>query len=203
MLQSGATRYHPVMSTSPVAPIERDIAPAPAPPKRINVKLIAAGGGAALLIAALVTCGTFTHASSTPAKSGGVAEASKVANKAAAPVATAPAETKPVPSHDVTPSASWIPLYPGTTPEITSSAKTPDSDQNISTFKTADTPPKVVSYFQDQLTKSGFTIKAASSGEDNGSLMADDGAGKRSLVLHVNAVPGAGSEARLVTTEKK
>lgn len=189
-------------TTSPVAPVEPEIAPAPAPPKKINVKLICAGSGAALLIWVLVTCGAFGRASSTPAKPVGVD-----VSKAAQPVVTTPAEPKLAPvqlSNDAAPAAaSWIPLYPGTAPEITSSAKTPESDQNISTFKTADAPPKVVSYFQDQLTKSGFNIKAASSGEDNGSLMAEDGARKRSLVLSVNAVPGAGSEARLVTIEKK
>jgi hypothetical protein len=198
-------------TTSPVAPVEPEIAPAPESPenipnKKINIKLICAGAGAALLIGVLVTCGAFGRAS-TPAKPAGVTQANKDANKAAAPVATAPAETNPAPaqvSNDAAPAAaSWIPVYPGTKPEITSSANTPENDQNISTFKTGDAPPKVISYFQEQLTKSGFNIKSASSGEDNGSLLAEDGARKRSLVLSVNAVPGAGTEARLVTIEKK
>ncbi len=187
------------MGTAPVAPVEPEIAPAPPSPKKINVKLIWAGGGAVLLIAVLVTCSTFTSANSNAAKPAGVADA----NKAAKPAVTAAPETK-APAQPSGPApVSWIPAYPGTTPEITSAAQTPESDQNISTFKTADAPPKVISYFQNQLISSGFTIKAASSGEDNGSLLAEDGARKRSLVLSVNAVPGAGSEARLVTTEKK
>jgi hypothetical protein len=186
------------MSTTPVAPLEPELVPAPASPKKINVKLIAAGGACVLLIGVLITCGAFTSASSTPAKPASAPDAK--------PAVTALAETRPIPaqpSHDMTPAPSWIPVYPDSKPEITSAAKTPESDQNISTFKTADAPPKVVSYFQDQLTKSGFNIKAASSGEDNGSLMAEDGARKRSLVLNVNTVSGTGSEARLVTTEKK
>jgi hypothetical protein len=192
------------MSTIPVAPLEPEIAPAPAPsPKKINVKLILGGGGAVLLIGLLVTCSTFTSANSNATKPAGVA----TTNKDAKPVVTAPAETTAAPTQASVPAAaSWIPLYPGTTPEITSSAQTPESDQNISTFKTPDTPPKVVSYFQSQLISSGFTIKSASSGEDNGSLMAEDGLRKRSLVLSVNlnTAPGAaGSEARLVTIEKK
>jgi hypothetical protein len=148
-----------------------------------------------------VTCSMFTGASSTAAKS------AANTNNAAKPVVTASAETQPAPTQPSSPAAAtWIPLYPGTTPEITSSAQTPENDQSISTFKTPDAPPKVILYFQDQLTKSGFNIKSASSGEDNGSLLAEDGARKRSLVLTVNlnAAPGGtGSEARLVTTEKK
>jgi hypothetical protein len=186
-------------TTSPVAPVEPEIAPVPAPPKKINVKLIWAGGTALLLIAVLATCSTFTSTTSNASKPAGVANANKDAK-----VVTAAPETKAASAQPSSPAAaSWIPVYPGTTPEITSSAQTPENDQNISTFKTADAPPKVISYFQNQLISSGLTIRAASSGEDTGSLMAEDASRKRSLVLSVNAVPGAGSEARLVTTEKK
>lgn len=191
------------MSTTPVAPVEPELAPAPPSPKKLNVKLIAAGGACVLLIGVLITCGAFGRASSTPAKSASVvSEPNKDTNNDANNAAK-PAQ----PTNGAPPAAAgWIPAYPGTTPEITSSAKTPESDQNISTFKTADAPPKVISYFQEQLTKAGFDIKSASSGEDNGSLMAEDGARKRSLVLSVNlntAPGGTGAEARLVTTEKK
>jgi len=195
------------MSTSPVGPVEPELDPAAPSPKKTNpkanVKLIWAGGGAVLLIAVLVTCNAFTISNTNAAKPVGVVDS----NKDAKPVLAAPAESKPAPTQPSGPAAaSWIPVYPGTTPAITSSAQTPESDQNISTFKTSDAPPKVVSYFQNQLIASGFNIKAASSGEDNGSLLAEDGARKRSLVLSVNlnTVPGGtGSEARLVTIEKK
>lgn len=206
MLRARPGGYYCGMGTSPVAPLEPEIAPAPAAPKKINVKLIWAGGAAVLLIAVLVTCSTFTSANSNAAKPAGVAGPNKDASKAANPTVTTAPETKPPAQPSSPAAASWIPVYPGTTPEITSSAQTPESDQNISTFKTTDAPPKVVSYFQNQLIASGFNIKAASSGEDNGSLLAEDGARKRSLVLSVNlntAPGGTGSEARLVTTEKK
>jgi hypothetical protein len=196
------------MSTLPVAPVgpvEPEIEPAPIAPKKTNFKLIGAGAAAVLLIGILVTCSAFSSTSSTAAKSIAITDP----NNAAKPVVASAPETRPgpaQPSQDAPAAANWIPLYPGSKPEITSSAQTPENDQRIWTFKTTDAPPKVVSYFQNQLTSSGFNIKAASSGEDNGSLMAEDGARKRSLVLNVNlnTAPGAtGAEARLVTIEKK
>jgi hypothetical protein len=204
--------YYGGMGTSPVAPLEPEIAPVPAAPKKIDVKLIWAGGAVVLLIAVLVTCGTFTSANSNAAKPAGVVseankDASKNASKAATPAVAAAPETNPAPAQPSIPAAaSWIPVYPDSKPDITSSAQTPENDQKIWTFKTPDAPPKVVSYFQNQLMSSGFNIKAASSGEDNGSLLAEDGARKRSLVFNVNlntAPGGTGSEARLVTMEKK
>jgi hypothetical protein len=168
--------------------------------KKSPPKLLWAGGCGVVLIAVLVTWGTFSSTSaSTPAKPAAVPDVP--------PVIATVAETKTVPvppSNNVYGAASWIPIYPGSAPEITSSAQTPENDQNVSTFKTGDTPAKVIPYFQDQLKSSGFSIKSASSGEENGSLQAEDGLKKRTLVLGVNALPdGAGADARLVTNEKK
>jgi hypothetical protein len=174
--------------------------------KKSPAKLMWVGGCGVLIIAVLVTWGTFSRTSaSAPVK--------PIAAPDLPPVAATVAEAKPVPAAptdrvngaaSVYGAASWIPVYPGSAPEITSSAQTPENDQNVSTFKTGDTPAKVISYFQDQLKSSGFNIKSASSGEESGSLQAEDGLKKRTLVLGVNALPdGAGADARLVTNEKK
>ncbi len=133
------------------------------------------------------------------------------ANASSEKQVVAAVQTKPVamPAPVATPaisgvSASWIPEYPGTVPEVISSVQTPEGEQNVSRFKSDDGPPKVVSYFQDQLKREGFNIRAASSGQDSGSLQAEDGSRNRSLVLSVNVVPeGKGISARVVTVEKQ
>jgi hypothetical protein len=163
------------------------------------------GGCGVLIIAVLVTWGTFSRTSaSAPVKPTVVADVPPVvATVAEAKPVPAPPSNNP-PSKSVYGAASWIPIYPGSAPEITSSAQTPENDQNVSTFKTGDTPAKVILYFQEQLKSSGFNIKSASSGEENGSLQAEDGLKRRTLVLGVNAsADGTGAEARLVTNEKK
>jgi len=189
------------MKTKPSAPIEPDVAPETAAPKKTNPKLMwASGAGVVAIAAVLVTCGTFSSTSGSVPPKAAIAPETK-------PVVTTVAETKPAPvpvTNGVYGTAVWIPIYPGSTPEITSTAQTPESDQYLSTFKTTDAPTKVVSYFQDQLTSAGFSIKAASSGEENGSLQAEDGLKKRTLVLNVNTMADTkGSDARLVTIEKK
>ena len=168
--------------------------------KRNHVKFIWTGGLGTLFIGVLLAVAMFTSTNANgPAKSASVRDEK--------PIAATAAETKPAasqPSNEGGGAAGWIPVYPGSTPEITSSAQTPESDQNVATFKTADAPPKVVLYFQNQLKSSGFNIKAASSGEASGALQAEDGSKKRSLVLNVNALPDEkGASARVVTVEKR
>jgi hypothetical protein len=96
----------------------------------------------------------------------------------------------------------WVPVYPGSAPEVASSAQTPDGDQRVSTFKTSDGPPKVISYFQDQLRSQAFNVTMASSGEQAGMLQAQDTEKKRSIIVSVNA-SADGTQARVVTVERK
>jgi hypothetical protein len=109
------------------------------------------------------------------------------------PVAEQPATTLPV----------WMPVYPATTPEIVSSAVSPEGDkETIMTFKSEDKPSAIVHYYQAQLQENGFKIEAASSGEPGGSIQAHDAEQKRMLVLSVNAGE-TGTVSRVVTVQKK
>ena len=100
-------------------------------------------------------------------------------------------------------SPAWFPVYPGSTPENTSSVQTPDGDQNVFTFKTNDAPDKVISYYQSQLKSAGFNVTLASSGEQGGIFQAEDGSRKRTVIVNVDTPPGEGTRARVVTAEKK
>jgi hypothetical protein len=97
---------------------------------------------------------------------------------------------------------AWVPLYPDSTPENTSSAQTPQGDTSIFTFKTKDASDKVIAYFQDKLKAAGFTVTMASSGEQSGMVQAEDGDKKRSLLVSANS-SSEGTQARVVASEKK
>jgi hypothetical protein len=97
----------------------------------------------------------------------------------------------------------WMPVYPATTPEISSSVVTPEGDkETIATFKSDDKPTEIVQFYQTKLQESGFKIEVASSGDQGGMIQAQDGDRKRMLILNVN--PGeTGTMSRVVTVQKK
>ncbi len=97
---------------------------------------------------------------------------------------------------------AWVPVYPGSTPEGTYSAQTNDGDQNTFTFKTRDAAPKVISYYQDHLKSSGFTVTLLSSGDQGGMLQGADDAKKRSVVVTVGS-SSEGTQASVMAVEKK
>lgn len=97
---------------------------------------------------------------------------------------------------------AWMPVYPGSTPENTSSVQTPDGSESIFTFTTADSAPRVISYFQNQLRSSGFNVGLASSGEQGGMVQAEDGSKKHSIILNVDS-SGDATKVREVVVEKK
>jgi hypothetical protein len=97
----------------------------------------------------------------------------------------------------------WMPVYPATTPEIVSSAVTPEGDkETIAKFKSQDKPPAIVHFFQTKLQESGFNIEVASSGEQSGMIQAKDAEKKRMLILHVGP-DETGTLSRVVTVQKK
>jgi hypothetical protein len=109
------------------------------------------------------------------------------------PAAEQPATTLP----------GWMPVYPATTPEVVSSAVSPEGDkETIMTFKSGDKPSAIVHFYQAKLEESGFKIEAASSGEPGGTIQAHDVEQKRMLVLSVNAGE-TGTVSRVVTVQKK
>jgi len=98
---------------------------------------------------------------------------------------------------------SWMPVYPGTAPEIVSSSVSPEGDkQTIAKFKSADNPTEIVRFYQAKLQESGFKIETASSGAPGGMIQAQDAEKKRMLILNVDAGE-SGTSSRVVTVQKK
>jgi hypothetical protein len=98
---------------------------------------------------------------------------------------------------------AWAPVYPATTPQITSSAVTTEGDQQIvAVFKSGDAPLKVIEFYRSKLQENSFSIKASSSGEQTGMIQAEDAEKKRSLILNVSTTEGS-TQARIVTVQKK
>ncbi len=121
----------------------------------------------------------------------------------AAPPEEAANQQPPPPEQPAATLAEWMPIYPGTSPEIVSSALTREGDkQVIATFKSDDKPSAIVQFYQTKLQESGFKIEAASSGEPGGTIQSHDAAKKRMLILNVDARE-TGTTSRLVTVEKK
>ena len=109
----------------------------------------------------------------------------------------------PPPEQPAATLAEWMPVYPGTSPEIVSSAVTREGDkQVIATFKSDDKPSEIIQFYQTKLQENGFKIEAASSGEPGGMIQSHDAAKKRMLILNVDARE-TGTASRLVTVEKK
>jgi hypothetical protein len=108
----------------------------------------------------------------------------------------------PPPEQPASTLPGWMPVYPASSPEIVSSAVTPEGDQQtITTFKSGDKPTEIVRFYQAKLQESGFKIEAASSGQ-SGMIQAQDTEKKRMLILDVN--PGeTGTLSRVVTVQKK
>jgi hypothetical protein len=97
---------------------------------------------------------------------------------------------------------SWVPVYPGSSPEGQFSAQTADGNTGNFTFKTSDSADKITSYYQDQLKSAGFNVTLVSSGVQGGMLSAEDTATKRSVLVTVGASNGS-TVANITVSEKK
>jgi hypothetical protein len=85
---------------------------------------------------------------------------------------------------------SWVPVYPGTTPQVTLSVKTNSETQNNFTFTTKDAVAKVVEYYQTQLKADGMRVNIVSGGDDGGMVQASDDAKKRTIIVTVGTSSG-------------
>jgi hypothetical protein len=97
---------------------------------------------------------------------------------------------------------AWMPVYPGSSPAGTFSAQTKGGNQSTFTFKTHDAAAKVMSYYQDQLKSSGFTINMATNTPQGGMVMAEDGGKTRTLMITASTSSG-GTDVSLTAIEKK
>jgi hypothetical protein len=85
---------------------------------------------------------------------------------------------------------SWVPVYPGTTPQVTLSAKTNDGNTTNFSFKTSEAAGKVIDYYQNQLKSAGFHVTMVSSGDQGGMVSAEDDGKKRTIVVTIGSSSG-------------
>ena len=96
----------------------------------------------------------------------------------------------------------WMPVYPGSSPTGTFSTQTKEGSQSSFTFKTQDAAAKVMSYYQDQLKSSGFSINMATNTPQGGLVMAEDSGKSRSLMITASS-SSDGTDVSLTAIEKK
>jgi hypothetical protein len=112
-------------------------------------------------------------------------------------------DPQPLPEQPAGELPGWMPVYPDTTPDIVSSAVSPEGDrQIIATFKSGDKATEVVQFYQAKLLEAGFKIEAASSGEPGGMIQAHDVQKNRMFILTVDARE-TGSLSRVVTVQRR
>jgi hypothetical protein len=97
---------------------------------------------------------------------------------------------------------SWVPVYPGSSPEGQYSAQTAEGSTGNFTVKTSDGADKVIAFYQDQLKTAGFNVTLMSSGIQGGMLSAEDAASKRSVLVTVGP-SSTPTIANLTVSEKK
>ncbi len=97
---------------------------------------------------------------------------------------------------------AWMPVYPGSSPTGTFSTQTNDGSQSTFAFKTQDGAAKVMSYYQDQLKSSGFSINMATNTPQGGMVMAEDSGKSRSLMITAST-SSDGTDVSLTAIEKK
>jgi hypothetical protein len=96
----------------------------------------------------------------------------------------------------------WMPVYPGSSPTGTFSTQTKEGSQSSFTFKTQDAAAKVMSYYQDQLKSSGFSINMATNTPQGGMVMAEDIGKTHSLMITASS-SSDGTDVSLTAIEKK
>ena len=97
---------------------------------------------------------------------------------------------------------SWVPVYPGSTPQGTMSSTSAEGTQNTYTFKTKDSAGKVITYYTDSLKTAGFKIAMTTTTDQGGMVQASDEASKRTVIMTVGS-SSDGTEASVTSIEKK
>jgi hypothetical protein len=97
---------------------------------------------------------------------------------------------------------AWVPVYPGSAPQGTVTADTPEGASNTVVFNTKDSASKVLSFYQDQLKSAGFNVTLVSSSDQGGIVQAEDASKKRTIMVTVGT-SGDGTQATIHALEKK
>lgn len=97
---------------------------------------------------------------------------------------------------------SWVPVYPGSTPQGTMSTSSAEGSQNTFTFKSKDPASKIITFYSDQLKTAGFIINMTTNTPDGGMVQATDDSKKRTIVVTVGT-SADGTETGVTSIEKK
>jgi hypothetical protein len=97
---------------------------------------------------------------------------------------------------------SWVPVYPGSSPQGTMTATGQDGSQNTFTFKSKDPSTKIIGYYSDQLKAAGYTINLTTTTDQGGMVLATD-EGKRHTISVSVGTSGDGTETAITAIEKK
>lgn len=96
---------------------------------------------------------------------------------------------------------SWAPVYPGSATQATVSSDAKDGKTHQFTFKSTDSPGKVMQYYQDHLKAAGFTVSLVSGGDQGGMVSGEDSSKKRTVIVAVGASNG-GADGTVTAVEK-
>lgn len=97
---------------------------------------------------------------------------------------------------------SWVPVYPGSSPQGTMSSANAEGSQNTFTFKSKDPASKIIGYYSDQLKTAGFTINMTTNTPEGGMVQATDEGKKRTIIVTVGT-SADGTETGVTSIEKK
>jgi len=86
---------------------------------------------------------------------------------------------------------SWVPLYPGTTPEVPFSGSDTNGESGSFTFTTSDPPSKIFDFYREKYRELGLQEGSTQTTTDEGGMMtgSDEGS-KRSLTITVGQSNG-------------
>lgn len=97
---------------------------------------------------------------------------------------------------------SWVPIYPGSSPQGTMSSTNAEGSQNTFTFKSKDDAAKIIAFYSDQLKTAGFSINMTTNTGQGGMVQAADEGKKRTIIVTVGT-SADGTETGVTSIEKK
>ena len=86
---------------------------------------------------------------------------------------------------------SWIPSYPGSTPQVALAGSSDDGSGGTFTFSTSDPAARVMQFYQDKLKEMGMKISSAMVSDNGGTVSGVDDDHHRTLNVVVGQALGA------------
>lgn len=97
---------------------------------------------------------------------------------------------------------AWVPVYPGSSMEGTLSSDSPEGSQNTFVFKSKDTASQVLTYFETEMKKEGFSVTTIVRSDQGGTLAGESADKKRTLMIAAGS-SSEGTEGSITAIEKK